>query len=248
MPESTSPPDQPKFVCDEPVRTRSCSICGKPFDLGPKRVGRYATECSQPCRDERRLRHEQRYRFEGRYVERERARYQKRSYQRTCCVCSIQFLTRWNGGKCCSPACTLLRQRGERFRYAAAERAANRSVACPECAAHFFKGGPKDRFCSLKCTRRARDRIFGARRRGRYVEGEKVDPIKVFERDGWRCRECRCSTPRSLRGSTESRAPELDHIVSVADGGEHSYANTQLLCRACNGRKGRASRGQLVLI
>jgi 5-methylcytosine-specific restriction endonuclease McrA len=106
----------------------------------------------------------------------------------------------------------------------------------------------RQKFCSKKCTHRARDRILVARRRGRYVEGERVDPIKVFERDGWRCRECRCSTPRKLRGTTDPSAPELDHIVSVADGGEHSYRNTQLLCRRCNGEKGRASRGQLVLI
>jgi 5-methylcytosine-specific restriction endonuclease McrA len=120
--------------------------------------------------------------------------------------------------------------------------------SCPECQSSFYRRIARQKFCSITCAHRARDRILCARRRGRYVVGEPVDPMKVFERDGWRCRECRCSSPRSLRGTNDPRAPELDHIVSVADGGEHSYRNTQLLCRRCNGAKGRASRGQLVLM
>lgn len=77
---------------------------------------------------------------------------------------------------------------------------------------------------------------------------EAVNPTVVFERDGWRCRNCRCKTPQALRGTYKSNAPELDHIVPLARGGEHSYRNTQLLCRKCNGEKADGPGGQLRLI
>lgn len=73
---------------------------------------------------------------------------------------------------------------------------------------------------------------------------ERVDPIKVFERDGWRCQMCRRPTPKKLKGKPKANAPELDHIIPLARGGEHSYRNTQLLCRACNSAKSDKDVGQ----
>ena len=76
---------------------------------------------------------------------------------------------------------------------------------------------------------------------------ERVSPDRVFMRDGWRCGICGQKTLPSKRGTTHPRAPELDHIVALALGGSHTYANTQTACRACNGRKGAAAFGQLHL-
>ncbi|WP_371825136.1 HNH endonuclease [Vreelandella aquamarina] len=45
---------------------------------------------------------------------------------------------------------------------------------------------------------------------------------------------CGVPTPEELRGTTESAAPELDHIRPLSKGGHHSKENTQLLCRSCN--------------
>jgi 5-methylcytosine-specific restriction endonuclease McrA len=69
----------------------------------------------------------------------------------------------------------------------------------------------------------------------------------VFERDKWKCHICGMKTMPALRGSNEDSAPELDHIVSLADGGSHTWANLACACRQCNGRKGAASFGQLHL-
>ena len=66
---------------------------------------------------------------------------------------------------------------------------------------------------------------------------ENVDPIKVFERDKWKCQICGVKTPRKLRGTINDRAPELDHIMPLSRGGAHSYMNTQCLCRKCNAAK-----------
>lgn len=88
-----------------------------------------------------------------------------------------------------------------------------------------------------KTLRRAREAIVA----------DMIDPIKVFERDRWRCHICHRSTPKRLRGTYDDRAPELDHVVSLADGGSHTWGNVACACRACNGRKGAASFGQLGL-
>jgi hypothetical protein len=71
----------------------------------------------------------------------------------------------------------------------------------------------------------------------RGITAEDIDPILVFDRHEWQCAYCRCDTPRDKRGTYDDDAPELDHVVPIAKGGEHSYANVQLLCRACNGSK-----------
>jgi 5-methylcytosine-specific restriction endonuclease McrA len=87
-----------------------------------------------------------------------------------------------------------------------------------------------------KAQRIAKDRRK-ARQRGATAD-ESIDAIAVFIRDGWRCQSCGCNTPRSLRGSQHSDAPELDHIVPLALGGAHTHDNVQCLCRTCNGLKG----------
>jgi 5-methylcytosine-specific restriction endonuclease McrA len=83
------------------------------------------------------------------------------------------------------------------------------------------------------------------RARLRRAQVERVDPIKVFDRDAWRCQICGRKTPRERRGSINSNAPELDHIVPLSVGGEHSYRNTQCACRSCNASKGSQVYGQI---
>jgi len=71
----------------------------------------------------------------------------------------------------------------------------------------------------------------------RGVDADCIDPIAVFDSYDWKCAYCRCDTPRDKRGSSDDDAPELDHVAPIAKGGQHTYANTQLLCRACNAAK-----------
>jgi 5-methylcytosine-specific restriction endonuclease McrA len=78
------------------------------------------------------------------------------------------------------------------------------------------------------------------------VSYEAVDPIKVFKRDRWRCQLCGRKTLKQHGNTPDS--PELDHIVPLALGGEHTYVNTQCLCRDCNGKKGARVAGQLRLV
>jgi len=93
-------------------------------------------------------------------------------------------------------------------------------------------------------------RAAKARRRAveRGVEAERFDPFEVFERDGWRCHLCGRATPKRLRGSYDSKAPELDHIIPLAQGGKHTRLNTACACRACNMAKGDKPLGQMRLV
>jgi 5-methylcytosine-specific restriction endonuclease McrA len=120
-------------------------------------------------------------------------------------------------------------------------------IKCEECDCSFcplYVMGRRSGTCSACSEARARAHKTAARlvRRAkeRSAKVESVDPYRVFERDGWLCRLCGASTPRAKRGTYEDDAPELDHVVPIAKGGEHSYANTQCACRRCNGLKSDA--------
>jgi hypothetical protein len=128
---------------------------------------------------------------------------------RTCDYCGIRFTAIW---RC----------------YARNGKRANRRFCSPQCGARFFRA--------------ASGRNHRARARRRGAAYERVDRFAVFERDGWRCQLCGIDTPPSLfrkkRGDNTMNAPELDHIVPLARGGDHVMDNCQCLCRACNGLKG----------
>ncbi len=70
-----------------------------------------------------------------------------------------------------------------------------------------------------------------ARLRGNFVE--KIDPQLVWERDEGVCGIC--------GEAAELSDWHLDHIVPIARGGEHSYANVQVSHPLCNCRKGAGS-------
>lgn len=97
----------------------------------------------------------------------------------------------------------------------------------------------------MKIGRRIAKGIRRAKTRG--VRADSIDPIKVFERDKWKCHMCGAKTLRSLRGTYEDRSPELDHIVPLARGGTHTWGNVACSCRKCNGTKGATAYGQLGL-
>lgn len=121
--------------------------------------------------------------------------------------------------------------------------------ACEECGARFDAVPSTKRYCAEDCAKKAHKRKHRQRRRAteRAAAVETVNANRVFERDGWRCQLCGVGTPRSLRGKHKPNSPELDHIIPLSVGGEHSYANTQCLCRSCNASKGASVLGQLRL-
>lgn len=160
------------------------------------------------------------------------------------------------------PECSVRKEISALHRIARAIRSQGR---CRHCERLYVRKQRFQHHCGSACRSaaslsaakryKASDMCRAARRRGKskrraMVRGcayEPIDPIKVFERDKWRCHLCGVKTPRHLRGSTDDRAPELEHIVSLADGGSHTWGNVACSCRKCNGAKGSASFGQLGL-
>lgn len=124
---------------------------------------------------------------------------------------------------------------------------------CRECKGLFMGGMRRSSvFCAARCSRRWWKRREGpskhaARAKAKGSVGRHFNELRIFVRDGWRCKLCGVETPKRLRGSTAPNAPELDHIVSIAEGGPHIPENCQCTCRRCNGEKGATARGQLWL-
>jgi len=77
---------------------------------------------------------------------------------------------------------------------------------------------------------------------------EKIDPIAVFENANWICHICGGKTLKSKRGTYHDRAPELEHIVALANGGTHTWSNVACACRKCNIEKGAKDYGQMGLL
>ena len=76
---------------------------------------------------------------------------------------------------------------------------------------------------------------------------EKVDKIKVFERDKYICKECgiKCN-PNQHYNSRDY--PTLGHIVPLSLKGSHTYANVQCECRNCNELKSNKIYNQQLTI
>lgn len=136
--------------------------------------------------------------------------------------------------------------------------------ACAYCGVEFTQERKWQACCSVDCIEASRKRAAKAARKtpkGRAsrkadkairrarcaIEAEQIDPLAVFARDKWTCQLCRKRTPERLRGQMVADAPELDHIIPLALGGGHTWANVQCACRECNGRKGAKARGQIGL-
>lgn len=127
--------------------------------------------------------------------------------------------------------------------------------SCSHCGTSILvRMGPgTPRRCCDGCIasrKRAERQAAKARRRSieRSSVAEKIDPIEVFRRDGWKCHICGKDTPMSLRGSFEEMAPELDHIVPISKGGAHTWSNVACACRRCNGIKSNRPLGQIRLM
>lgn len=220
------------FAPTIPIAT--CRNCGVEFR--PKRKDR-ASFCSQAC-----CWAEQKQAAAVRPVAVKPIPLMTRVWFHTCGGCGEAFCATAPRMSFCSPACCSRA-------WASARPGRKAARSCGECGVEFAPeyGNRRRLFCSPRCSTRHGKRTAKLVRKARVrgVVSEAVDPISVFERDGWRCHICRRKTPRELRGKMDDRAPELDHILPLALGGAHTYANTACACRACNMAKGATPMGQI---
>lgn len=156
-----------------------------------------------------------------------------------CAVCSGPIVGR--ARKYCSPVCIAVMRldRKRRDRQAGKYREQQRRYNSE------YRKRPE-----VRIARRAESKIRKHAHRAlvRGAAAEKIDPLEIFNRDGWRCGLCGRSTPKSKRGTYDTSAPELDHIIPISAGGAHVRSNVQCSCRGCNMTKHAKPLGQLRLV
>lgn len=175
-------------------------------------------------------------------------------YCNVCRACNAPFAAKTDRLQC-SRKCELEYGRRKALEIAQTQhRASAKVVVCDQCKCQFspLYGSSHATLCTpcsaerTKVTKRIAKMQRAAMMRG--VESERVDPMKVFARDKWRCRLCGVATPKSKRGTYGDNAPELDHIMPLSKGGPHTYLNTQCACRKCNHAKSDKPMGQMLLV
>jgi HNH endonuclease len=118
---------------------------------------------------------------------------------------------------------------------------------CKACAGAFIAPSPHTVTCSPECFEawglakaEAAQAAWLAAAAGHSIEAKPFAPMAVYERDGWQCQRCGVAIPPALRGVGLGRkeaglglAPAVHYIVPLEEGGAHTAANVQLVCRCC---------------
>ncbi len=105
----------------------------------------------------------------------------------------------------------------------------NRSMQTPESLEHFAT----TKRISASTTRHARR----VRMVGPDGTIERIDPLAIYERDGWVCGLCHEPIDRALK-HPDMRSASLDHIIPLAANGTHTSGNVQAAHLICNIAKG----------
>lgn len=238
-------------------RTRTCTLCGKPFIRKASNKNK-GLVCSRDCYYGH-LQALSHVRLMAKARAKAARKHQRASrlaqLTKRCEACGTTFTHSLSSRRFCSWAC----RTGQRFRRKRIER------QCVDCGATFTAGMPGRVGASIRCPahqkkvakRKARQRDkqkWGSRRhhvdrarRNGLPRDYSIRPIKLFNRDGWRCRLCGRHTPKHLNGKQQPRSPTIDHIIPIAHGGGHTWDNVQLACHECNMKKGAKTLGQLRL-
>ena len=120
---------------------------------------------------------------------------------------------------------------------------------CTQCGRTYsYNDCKSNKFCSKLCGNRARNKAKELRRRIK-ISAQMIDHDisieRLYERDGGICYLCgRVCDWNDKRGDGINNAvicgntyPSIDHVVPLAKGGSHSWANVKLACRGCNSVK-----------
>lgn len=237
--------------------------CGKPFEAARKR--KYCeTLCERRAYTARRKADgrlaEQRRRLSDYNAAYQRENADRWKVERECLVCGATWKTMRRDAKYCSSECRDLMRPGTKESPVPASHPARQGPACAVPARHparcidlrerrWVMGSCRwcaERFtvldnrrdaayCSARCVRAAAKAARRARERDAYVA--YVSPAMVHARDGWRCQLCGGAVERDAV-VPHPRAPVVDHVVSLANGGTHEPSNVQCAHFMCNSIKG----------
>lgn len=236
----------------------NCIECGKSISYLRGTARKRRSVCPGKCAKDRKDRSKDRNRHK--YLERARARERRKDATGICAnvKCNKPFTcarSNKHKQKYCSPECHWAvdteRKRSEGF----AKRA--KICAAPHCGRLFLPSRPNadqrrrghvQEYCSRECRKGlAPSNVIVFRSNNRPSKLVPVNPLDILRRDKWKCHLCGIKCPKRLRGTTDDRAPEVDHIVPASKGGTNDPSNLACACRRCNRHKGAAEIGQLRL-
>lgn len=212
----------------------SCCVCGIQFSYERTGKGRNRVTCSDECREARtsgkRLAWSRIARIEGRYLEKDRARWRAIIGQRHCVICGASFPIRKANPDTvtCGIMCggiLAIRRAKEAGTYVPPKK------IWPDRASMIFHRNSRRRLILRAAT---------------TVPPEKISRMDIFQRDGWRCGLCHKKVNPKLQWP-DPRCAVIDHIIPITKGGPHIAANLQCAHFSCNSRKQDGIGGQLRL-
>lgn len=160
-----------------------------------------------------------------------------------CSECGTEFVPMRGRKYVCSDACAVTRD--HRLKDERKGRTREPRI-CEGCGSTYDPayGSRLRMFCSTECADITNAYTARIMRRGVTGAVQRFNPMTILERDNWRCYICGVWTPQHLRGTFHPNAPELDHIIALADGGDHTPENVACCCRRCNQAKGDGSQSE----
>jgi hypothetical protein len=198
------------------LRVVACKWCDQPFTRAER--GALEVFCSDVCKKAKRN-------ADKRIAAKRCA---ARSVRDTCKSCGLWFRRQADSQtSTCRPCRT-----GKPSKHGLATTYTNRGCRCEDCTTAATQEGLRNKYkraaagVPLDVNARARARRFG-------VENEYINKWEVFERDEWICGLCHEPVDREAKWPAWG-FPSIDHIVPLAVGGAHVYANVQCAHLGCN--------------
>lgn len=128
------------------------------------------------------------------------------------------------------------------------------AVPCVICGEDVVERRGSGRTCSKDCLKKDpehREALRRGKRKRRAAKrggkSEKYTSLEIFKRDGWRCHICGTAVQRDAQ-VPHLKAPTIDHLVPIADGGDDVRSNVATAHFVCNSRRGVRGAAQLLLV
>lgn len=206
---------------------KTCQVCFKQFQqLGagaPRKV------CSQKCR-------------KTRDAQLSKARYLKKSYSKTCVMCSSGFQAKAINQNICSEKCRVQRDtRRSRENYYRQHPKGLKQIICSWCnkpvivPSSFTQKIVSHPQCKEERLRK-RQRRKAVGRRGYRAALRSLSIEQLGDRDNWTCHICEQSV-NPLLPCNDKQGATVDHVMPLSRGGSDELDNLKLAHWICNVRK-----------